>query len=201
MATPSRPPDVGAVDPGPSPDEADADRAAAVRIEGAPATVVQGDASARRRADGDGDPRSPAGARGVQVAAMSGAHVEAPEVTAAQKPAGVHGGARPGSAASGSGTGKAAEESQDSGGTPKKRTKKAKEASSSIMPFDNDAPATSMSFPPSQTIETIVQTTTKKKRKLADSTPEASNSQSLEITSHEVAQISPSQHPMGRLNK
>ncbi|TVU18079.1 hypothetical protein EJB05_34149, partial [Eragrostis curvula] len=55
------------------------------------------------------------GARGVQVAAMSGAHVEAPEVTAAQKPAGVHGGARPGSAAAGSGTGKAAEESQDSG--------------------------------------------------------------------------------------
>ncbi|TVU19145.1 hypothetical protein EJB05_35281, partial [Eragrostis curvula] len=73
-------------------------------------------------------------------------------------------------------------------GSPKKRTKKAKEASSSILPFDNDAPPMSMSFPPSQTIETIAETTTKKKRKRADSTPEPSNSQSLEITSKKKGQ-------------
>ncbi|TVT97307.1 hypothetical protein EJB05_57448, partial [Eragrostis curvula] len=73
-------------------------------------------------------------------------------------------------------------------GSPKKRTKKAKEASSSILPFDNDAPPMSMSFPPSQTIETIAETTTKKKRKRVDSTPEPSNSQSLEITSKKKGQ-------------
>lgn len=59
-------------------------------------------------------------------------------------------------------------------GTPKKRTKKTKSVESSIMPLEDDAPATSMSFPPSQTLET----TTKKKRKHDDSTPEASHSQS-----------------------
>ncbi|KAK3122242.1 hypothetical protein QOZ80_8BG0666970 [Eleusine coracana subsp. coracana] len=65
------------------------------------------------------------------------------------------------------------------GGTPKKKIKKTISAQSSIMPLEENAPPTSMSFPPSQTLE-VAPT---KKRKHADSTPKASKSQSLEVSS------------------
>ncbi|KAM0873464.1 hypothetical protein ACQ4PT_038055 [Festuca glaucescens] len=62
---------------------------------------------------------------------------------------------------------------------PKKRTKTAKTAESSILPCEDGAP-TRMCFPPSQCLET----TTKKKGKLANSSAGASKSKCLENTSN-----------------
>ncbi|KAJ1268342.1 hypothetical protein BS78_07G127600 [Paspalum vaginatum] len=63
-------------------------------------------------------------------------------------------------------------------GPPKKRPRTAKSAQSSIMPFDDETPATCMSFPPSQSIEPEP----KKKRKKATSSSVGSKSHSLETT-------------------
>ncbi|TVU16043.1 hypothetical protein EJB05_39590, partial [Eragrostis curvula] len=70
------------------------------------------------------------------------------------------------------------------GGTPKKKGKKANSAQSSILPLEEDAPAASMSFPPSQTLEI----TTNNKRKHAESTPEPCQSRSLEVSSKKKGQ-------------
>ncbi|TVU23963.1 hypothetical protein EJB05_26355, partial [Eragrostis curvula] len=69
-------------------------------------------------------------------------------------------------------------------GTPKKKGKKANSAQSSILPLEEDAPAASMSFPPSQTLEI----TTNNKRKHAESTPEPCQSRSLEVSSKKKGQ-------------
>lgn len=64
-------------------------------------------------------------------------------------------------------------------GPPKKRTRTTKSAQSSIVPIEDEAPAATMSFPPSQSLEP----TPKKKRKCVDSSSEASKSHSIEISS------------------
>ncbi|RLM75031.1 uncharacterized protein C2845_PM15G03130 [Panicum miliaceum] len=66
-------------------------------------------------------------------------------------------------------------------GPPKKKAKKTKTAESSIVPLDNEAPATSMSFPPSQN---LTSNTNSKDNQLVSS---IGASKSEEITSKKMA--------------
>ncbi|TVT99524.1 hypothetical protein EJB05_55111, partial [Eragrostis curvula] len=123
--------DAGASDPGPPPVDTVGGGAAAARIEGAGAVPVprdgeQRDAGAVRASYLDTSHRF---APFLPAASLTLFHGLTPFPGMMQPRVHVFRSAGP-----------------STPGTPKKRTKKAKEASSSIMPFDNDAPPTSMSF-------------------------------------------------------